>query len=85
VKFADQDSIPIIQNSSINYRFWVPTSVGFGAVFNSTTVAEADALDRLTRQMDPYVAAVTVSYETLNATDVPNLWGPAIAEVRIWK
>ncbi|HSU72792.1 MAG TPA: hypothetical protein VLJ21_03005 [Candidatus Binatia bacterium] len=85
VKFADQDSLNIIENSSINYRFWVPTSVGFGAVYVNASDAEADALARLTRQMQPYVTAVTLGYETKNSTAVPNLWGPAIAEVRVWK
>lgn len=85
VEFTDSNNNEIIPNTSVEYKFFLPSFVGFGEIFNSTEEATADAQARLTALLGGYVDLNSINFETNNITDVPTLWGPAIVEVRVWR
>ena len=85
IRFTDLNNNDILPNTSVEYRFYLPAFVGFGDVFPALDDAVEDARARLTAILQPYVSAGSITVATSNITDVPSLWGPTIAEVRVWR
>ncbi|HLP79614.1 MAG TPA: hypothetical protein VK158_03195 [Acidobacteriota bacterium] len=74
----------ILNISQIERRFFVPSYVGYGAVFATQAEADADALARLQAVMGGYIQANGFLVTGNIITDVPSLWGPIVVEVRAW-
>ena len=74
----------ISPNSTIDMGFYVNAYVGFGQVFSTQGEANSDAQQRLEDILGQYVNLDDIEFENISMSDVPSLWGPAVAEVRIW-
>jgi hypothetical protein len=85
VRFRDRNNNPILPYTSVEYRFYLPSFVGFGNVFATASEATDDAIARLEALLQPYIDAGGIDVDTSNITNVPTLWGPTIAEVRVWR
>jgi hypothetical protein len=85
LQMSDNGGNSVIPNSTVEYRFYLPAFVGFGNVFNTSAAASADAQSRLSAFLGPYIDAGSIAVETSNITNVPTLWGPTLAEVRVWR
>jgi hypothetical protein len=79
-----EDTYQILNISQIEKRFYVPSYVGYGSVFATQALADADAIARLQVVMDKYIYADGILVTGNTITDVPSLWGPVVVEVRAW-
>jgi hypothetical protein len=84
IRIEDIDRNEILPNSSVEYSFYVPSSVGYGDVFLTQEEADNDALIRLNETLGSFISAQDIVLETGNIRDVPTMWGPALMEVRAW-
>jgi len=74
----------ILPETSLEYRIWVPSSVGYGDVNETLQGALDDAVTRLNATLGKYASATTIATETYSVSEVPSMWGPAKLEVRVW-
>ena len=74
----------ILPNSTIDYGFYMRGSVGYGQVFATHAESVEDAIDRLQQILGTYVNASDIVIENSTMASVPSLWGPTVAEVRVW-
>jgi hypothetical protein len=74
----------ILPETSLEYRIWIPSSVGYGDVNKTLQGALDDAVARLNQTLGKYAVATTIAKETYSVSGVPSMWGPAILEVRVW-
>ncbi len=73
-------------DSKLVYTMRVKGSVGYGSTFNSSELANDDAIDRLIDEIQDYVNITTDDIE-MNTKDVGGiqwLWGPSLLKVIIW-
>jgi hypothetical protein len=84
-RFTDRNNNDILPNTSVEYRFYLPAFVGYGDVFPTLAQASSDAQARLEAILQDYIDAGLITVTTSNLTNVPTLWGPTIAEVRVWR
>jgi len=75
----------VLPESAIEYLANVPALVSYGEVFTTQQEAEDDALQRLNESVGQYAQVLNFELDSNKVQDVPTLWGPAIAEVRIWQ
>lgn len=80
----DKSNNYILPDSAINYEFYIPISVPFGDVFNTSEEANNDSIARLQELMGEYYNE-NFDLSSSSITDVPTLWGPLNVEVVIWK
>jgi len=78
------DLCDILPESSFEHFIWVPSMVGYGDIFPTSTAATQDAMERLADLMGHYVEVTNFVNDTQNVPEVPSLWGPAKMEVRVW-
>ena len=71
-------------NSLVDYTILVKGMVPYGATFPTEEEAVADAVSRLENELGVFIEATEIVNETISISDVPSMWGPAIAEVRTW-
>jgi hypothetical protein len=71
-------------NSLVDYTVLLKGMVAYGDTFSTEQEAVADAVDRLKDELGDFVSATEIVNETMSVSEVPNMWGPAIAEVRTW-
>jgi hypothetical protein len=74
----------VLPNSTIDYGFYIKGFVGYGAVFAVRDDAIDDAIARLQDVLGTYVNASDMIIDNTTMSGVPSLWGPAVAEVRVW-
>ncbi len=74
----------ILPETSLEYRIWIPSSVGYGDVNETLQGALDDAVARLNETLGKYAVATTIAKETYSVSGVPSMWGPAVLEVRVW-
>jgi hypothetical protein len=74
----------VLPNSTIDYGFYIKGFVGYGEVFASFGESVADAIARLQEVLGSYANASDMIIENVTMSGVPSLWGPAVAEVRVW-
>ncbi len=74
----------VLPNSTIDYGFYIKAFVGYGQVFAVWDDAIDDAVARLQVVLGSYVNASDITIENSTMSGVPSLWGPALAEVRVW-
>lgn len=74
----------VLPNSTIDYGFYIRGFVGYGAVFMTQDESVVDAVARLQAMLGMYVNASDLVIENTTMSGVPSLWGPAVAEVRVW-
>ena len=74
----------VLPNSTIDYGFYIRGNVGYGQVFATYDESLADAISRLQDMLGTYVNASNIIIENSTMSGVPSMWGPAIAEVRVW-
>ncbi|MBW2964807.1 hypothetical protein KY363_05075 [Candidatus Woesearchaeota archaeon] len=74
----------VLPNSTIDYGFYIKGFVGYGEVFATYGLAVDDAIARLQAVLGSYVNASDIVIENTTMSGVPSLWGPAVAEVRVW-
>jgi hypothetical protein len=74
----------VLPNSTIDYGFYIRGFVGYGQVFSSYGESIDDAIARLQAVLGSYVNASDIVIENTTMSGVPSLWGPAVAEVRVW-
>jgi hypothetical protein len=74
----------VLPNSTIDYGFYMRGFVGYGQVFSSQGESVEDAIARLQEVLGGYVNASDLVIENTSMSGVPSLWGPAVAEVRVW-
>jgi hypothetical protein len=74
----------VLPNSTIDYGFYIRGFVGYGAVFMTQGESVDDAIARLQAMLGTYVNASDLVIENTTMSGVPSLWGPAVAEVRVW-
>ena len=85
IRFSDYNNNKILFDTSIEYSFYLPGFVGYGNLFTTLQGATDDAVVRLQAILEPYITLDNYNVDTSNITDVPTLWGPTIAEVRVWR
>lgn len=74
-------------DSRLVYTIRVRGSVGYGNAFNSSEVANDDAIDRLIEKIQNYVNITSDDVE-INAKNVGGiewLWGPSLLKVIVWE
>jgi hypothetical protein len=74
----------VLPNSTIDYGFYMRGFVGYGPVFAAQAEAVEDAIARLQQVLGTYANASDLVIENNTMSGVPSLWGPAVAEVRVW-
>ncbi len=74
----------ILNETTLQYYVLIPSLVGYGKIFDSEEDAVADAEERLNLLLGDYVQATQMDREVNPVGGVPSLWGPIIAEVRVW-
>jgi hypothetical protein len=74
----------VLPNSTVDYGFYMKGFVGYGGVFSSYGSAVDDAIGRLQDVLGLYINASDIVIENTTMAGVPSLWGPAVAEVRVW-
>ncbi len=74
----------ILNETTLQYYVLIPSLVGYGQIFDSEEDAIADAEERLNLLLGNYVQATQMDREVNHVGGVPSLWGPIIAEVRVW-
>ena len=74
----------VLPESALYYHIWVPNSVGYGDVFNTSQEALDDAVVRLNETLGKYAVATNIKTETSSISGVPSLWGPVKFEIRVW-
>ncbi len=84
VRLKETSNNDIRPESTIDYGFYVPSSVGYGNVFNTAEEANNDAMNRLEAIMGNFINISNAVIENASMTDVPSMWGPATIEVRVW-
>ena len=77
-------SCHILPESAIEYVAKMSALVSYGDVFSTQQEAEDDALQRLNKSIGQFAEVLNFELDSNNVQDIPTLWGPAIAEVRIW-
>jgi hypothetical protein len=85
VRIKDDPGNDIYPESAIEYTLLFPSQVPYGGLFENESAAQQDALARLNQTLGDTASAVTVELDSNKITNVPTLWGPAIAEARIWQ
>jgi len=78
------DDCYILNETTLQYYVLIPSLVGYGQIFDSEEDAIADAEERLNLLLGDYVQATQMDKEVNHLGGVPSLWGPIIAEVRVW-
>lgn len=74
----------VLPNSTIDYGFYIKGFVGYGGVFATQGESIEDAIARLQEVLGVYVNASDIVIDNTTMSGVPSLWGPAVAEVRVW-
>ncbi|MFC1741324.1 hypothetical protein ACFL3V_02205 [Nanoarchaeota archaeon] len=74
----------VLPNSTVDYGFYLKGSVGYGMVFATRDESVDDAIARLQEILGSYVNASDMIIDNTTMSGVPSLWGPAVAEVRVW-
>lgn len=74
----------ILNETTLQYYVLIPSLVGYGQIFDSEEEAISDAEERLNLLLGGYVQATQIDREVNPIGGVPSLWGPIIAEVRVW-
>jgi len=82
--FDSCDSCYILNETTLQYYILIPSLVGYGQIFDSEEDAIADAESRLTSLLGSYVQATQIDKDVNHIGGVPSLWGPIIAEARVW-
>ncbi|MBS3097203.1 hypothetical protein J4209_00240 [Candidatus Woesearchaeota archaeon] len=75
----------VLPESLLYYTLFVPSLVGYGITFDSEDGAIDNARERLGALLGDYVELVEINSEVIIVGNVPSMWGPAIAEVRVWQ
>ena len=71
-------------NSLVDYTILVKGMVPYGITFPTKEEAVTDAVNRLEEELGVFIEATEIVNETVSISEVPSMWGPAIAEVRVW-
>jgi hypothetical protein len=71
-------------NSLVHFTLLVKGMVPYGKTFPTEEEAVNDAIARLQTELGDFIEATEIVNETISISDVPSMWGPAIAEVRTW-
>ena len=74
----------ILPETSLEYWIWLPSSVGYGMVNETSEGAEEDAVQRLNDILGKYAVATSIETEVNSVSGVPSMWGPIEMEVRVW-
>lgn len=72
------------KRSIVEYTFLIPSQVGYGDVFNTSTYAANDAINRLTSILGSYATSADIKTENYTVSNVPYVWGPANIKIRLW-
>ncbi len=72
-------------NSLTYYTFLIPSQVGYGNTFSTEEDAVDDAKKRLTDILGTFALAESIHTNSMGVSNVPTLWGPSVAEVRVWE
>ncbi|MBW2966935.1 hypothetical protein KY362_00455 [Candidatus Woesearchaeota archaeon] len=84
VRIVEASWNDVLPNSTVDYGFYMKSFVGYGLVFQTHSEAVEDAIERLEEILGPYVDVTDMVFENTTMSGVPSLWGPAVAEVRVW-
>jgi hypothetical protein len=84
VRVQEESWNDVLPNTTVDYGFYISGFVGYGQVFSAWGEAIDDAVARLQQVLGSYVNASEMVIENSTMAGVPSLWGPAIAEVRVW-
>ena len=93
---VDPETDEIIRGGSPDNRFYytvnVPSSVGYGSLFNTSEKAREDAIQRLREELtlygdEPIVDLNSSEIEPTESvlTDQPRIWGPANVRLVVWE
>jgi hypothetical protein len=81
---ADCDFLP---ETRLNYLVFVPSQVPYGDVFETQEEAVQDAINRLQTLLEGYADVLEAdSYvkAPMSAMNVPSMYGPVIALLKVW-
>lgn len=81
---TDRAFIPPTQ---LSYTLFIPSQVPYGDVFDTKEEAEADAISRLESLLSDYMDVLEVENYTkspMSASNVPSLYGPVMAILKVW-
>jgi hypothetical protein len=84
VRIQELSGNMVLPNSTVDYGFYIRGFVGYGQVFSTQGEAVDDAIARLQQVLGPYVNATDLIIDNSTMSGVPSLWGPSVAEVRVW-
>ncbi len=74
----------LLPETSLDYQIWLPSSVGYGLVNETSEGAEEDVVERLNQVLGKYAVATSIETEVNSVSGVPTMWGPVEMEVRVW-
>lgn len=81
---TEQTSLMGNRRSIVEYKFLIPSQVGYGKVFENQTRAVDEAVERLKTALGGYVVTSDVQTEAYSVSNVPYTWGPANIRMRVW-
>lgn len=84
VRIDDITNNSILPNTTLEYRFYVPSVVGYGNTFPNSTSAVIDAQNRLKEVMGDVVDATEIANSSISSGGIPWMYGPLIIHFQVW-
>ncbi|NOR84837.1 hypothetical protein GQ473_01860, partial [archaeon] len=78
----------VLPQSSLEYNIFVPSQVGYGAMFDTEAEANQDAQDRLNDTLYEYADILDLgiySKKPISTGNIPWMYGPALITLQVWK
>ncbi|MCK4967854.1 MAG: hypothetical protein KAS12_02260, partial [Candidatus Aenigmarchaeota archaeon] len=78
----------ILPESSLEYNIFIPSQVGYGAMFETETEANLDAQNRLNETLSDYAEILDLgiySKKPISTGNIPWMYGPALITIQVWK
>jgi hypothetical protein len=85
-RYLDADDTTYMGNkrSIVEYKFLIPSQVGYGDVFNTSDQAVGDANLRLNQVLGSFASATVLQNESFRVGGVPYMYGPFSFRVNVW-
>ena len=78
----------VLPQSSLEYNVFIPSQVGYGAMFDTEEEANQDAQDRLNDTLYEYADILDLgiySKKPISTGNIPWMYGPAMITLQVWR
>ncbi|MCK5474012.1 MAG: hypothetical protein KAI53_01280 [Candidatus Aenigmarchaeota archaeon] len=78
----------VLPQSSLEYNIFIPSQVGYGAMFDTEAEANQDAQDRLNDTLSAYADILDLGIylkKPITTGNIPWMYGPAFITLEVWK